>query len=329
MQLAVSLPVAGVGVDATVPFVRRCVEWGYSAAWSSEVAGPDFPSLLGAVASCGVDLGVAVAPVQTRSPWLLAATASTLSHLSGGRFTLGLGTSSEVIVEQWSGIPFERPLERLRETVEAVRAILSGQRVDLSGEFVTARGYRLFAPPPAPVPIVVGALNRRSLRQAGAIADGVCLNQLAPEHVPLVLAEARAGAEAAGRDPSGLLVVARLLCWVTDDVPAAREQARRTLVPYIATSVYHRFYRWLGFGEEAEAVRVALGGRDRKAATAAVSDRLLDAVTAIGDEEFVTAKVQAYVDAGVAVPVIACLCPDAVAAERTLRGIAARLRTAR
>jgi alkanesulfonate monooxygenase SsuD/methylene tetrahydromethanopterin reductase-like flavin-dependent oxidoreductase (luciferase family) len=206
-----------------------------------------------------------------------------------------------------------------------VRVILSGQRVDLSGEFVTACGYRLFAPPPAPVPIIVGALNRRSLRQAGEISDGVCLNHLAPERVPMVLAELRAGAEAAGRDPSALLVLARLLCWVTDDVAAAREQARRTLVPYIATSVYHRFYRWLGFGEEAEAVRAALAGRDREAAAAAVSDRLLDAVTTIGDEEFVATRVQAYVDAGVAVPMIACLGPDATAAEHTLRGIAERL----
>src|SRR5687767_12538503 len=111
MQLAVSLPIAGMPLHETPDVVRAAQGWGYTAAWASEVAGPDFPSVLGAVAAtCDVDLGVAVAPVQTRSPWLLAATASSLSHLSKGRFSLGLGTSSEVIVQQWSGVDFQRPL---------------------------------------------------------------------------------------------------------------------------------------------------------------------------------------------------------------------------
>jgi probable F420-dependent oxidoreductase len=312
MQLAISLPVSGVSAGETAAFARWSAELGYTAAWASEVAGPDFPSLLGAVAaSCDLDLGIAVAPVQTRTPWLLAATACTLSHLTDGRFTLGLGTSSEVIVEQWSGIPFDRPLEQLRETVETVRAILAGERV---------RGYRLFAEPPAPVPIVVGALNKRSLRQAGEIGDGVCLNQLAPNHVPMVLKEV-------GRQPGpDFPIVARLFCWATDDAAGAREQVRRTFVPYVATGPYNRFYRWLGFEEEAEAVLAALGDGDRKAVTAAISDRLLDAVTAVGDDDAVAARVQEYVDAGVTVPVIACLGPERADAERTMRAAAALVR---
>ena len=317
MKLAVSLPVTGVPIAETAGFVRQCQGWGYTAAWASEVAGPDFPTMLGAVAaSCDLDLGVAVAPVQTRTAWLLATTAATLSHLSGGRFTLGLGTSSEVIVEQWSQIPFERPLERLRETVETVRAILAGERV---------HGYRLPALPPAPVPIVVGALNRRSLRQAGEIGDGVALNQLAPAHVPMVLGELGRGVGPdSGRD--GFPVVARLFCWATDDPAGAREQVRRTFAPYVATGPYNRLYRWLGFEQEAEVVLAALDGGDRKAAAAAISDRLLDAVTAIGDDEAVAARVGQYVDAGVTVPVIACLGRSPDDAERTMRAVAALVR---
>lgn len=325
MTLAVSLPVAGMPLAETVEFVRRCKDWGYTGAWASEVAGPDFVSLLGAVSTLGeLDLGIAVAPVQTRSSWLLAATAASLAHLSGGRFTLGLGTSSELIVEQWSGVSFDRPLSRLRETVAVVREILTGERVSHDGEFLRVHGYRLFDRPPAPVPIAVGALNARSLRQAGEIADGVCLNQLGPEHLPMVLDEVRKGAEEAGRDPGALFVVARLFCWVTDDLAAARDAVRRTFAPYAATGVYNRFFRWLGFAEEADAVRQAFADRDRDAAAAAMSDRLVDAVYVLGDADRVAERVQAYVDGGVDVPVIACAGPGRDEAVRTLQAVAVR-----
>lgn len=325
MRLALSLPVAMMPLQETVDFARRCAEWGYEEAWASEVAGPDFASVLGAVAA-GTDLatGVAVIPVQTRSPWLIAATASTLSHLSGGRFILGLGTSSELIIERWSGIPFDRPLTRLKETVEVVRAMLSGEKVDHDGTFTT-HGYRLFEAPPAPVPVYVGALNPASLRQAGEIGDGICLNQFGPEHLGKILAEVEKGRAAAGREGAPE-VVARLFCWVTDDVAGARALVRQVFHPYAATAVYNRFFRWLGFTEEMETVLEAFGRRDREAAAAALSDEFIDACYVIGDADMVAARVEEYVDAGVTVPAIACLGPGRVEAERTLQAIAERLR---
>ncbi|MDP9406078.1 MAG: LLM class flavin-dependent oxidoreductase, partial [Actinomycetota bacterium] len=204
-------------------------------------------------------------------------------------------------------------------------AMLAGERVHHDGEFFTTHGYRLFAPPPAPVPIVLGALNPRGLRQAGALGDGLALNQVAAEDVGALLDEWRAGAAAAGRDVAGQPVVDRLFCWVTDDPTAARDAARRTFAPYVATSVYARFYRARGFAEEVDAVHAAFAAGDRAAATAAVSDRLLDAVTAIGDADAVAARVQAYVAAGVTVPVIACLGPGRAEAARTLRAVGERL----
>lgn len=326
MQLALSLPIAGMPLTETVDLVREAKGWGYTAAWASEVAGPDFATVLGAVSTVGdIDLGVAVTPVQTRTPWLLAATAASLSHLTDGRFTLGVGTSSEVIVRQWSGLPFDRPLAQLRESVEVLRTILSGERVNHEGDFVSINGYRLFAATPAPVPIVVGALNDKSLRQAGAIGDGVALNQVAAEDVPAMLEQWRAGALEAGRSTDDLPVVDRLFCLVTDQPDEAREFLRSFFAPYVATSVYNRFYRAHGFEKEADEVAVAMAARDRKAAAAAVSDRLLAAVTAVGSEDEVAARVGDYIDAGVTVPVIACLGPGREAASTTLRAIGERL----
>lgn len=327
MRLAISLPVTGMPLRETVDFCREAEGWGYEEVWASEVAGPDFASLLGAVA-VGTDLatGVAVVPVQTRVPWLLAATASTLSHLSEGRFTLGLGTSSELIVERWSGIPFERPLARLAETVEVVRGMLSGERVDHEGDFFTTSGYPLFAPPFAPVPVYLGALNPVSLRQAGALGDGVCLNQFGPEHLPRILAEVDAGRKEAGRDTSAPFdVVARIFCWVTDDPASARDKARKMFAPYAATRVYNRFFRWLGFDEEMQVLADAFARRDREAAAAAITDEFLDACYVIGGPDEVADRVRQYVDAGVTVPVIAAIGSGREEATRTLRAVATEL----
>ncbi len=326
MTLAVSLPITGMPLRETVSLVQDATDWGYTSAWSSEVAGPDFASLLGAVATgADIDLGVAVAPAQTRSPWLLAATASTLSHLSGGRFSLGVGTSSEMIVEQWSGLDFDRPLARLRETVEVLRQLMTGERVSYNGDFVRCNGYKLFAAPPAPVPLLLAALNPKSLRQAGELGDGVCLNQLAPEHMPMVLDEIRKGAEPAGHDLEGFEVMARLFSWVTDDPAAARTSLRRTFAPYTAVSGYNRFFSWLGFEEEMAAVRTAAAEGDREAMRAALSDAFLDTVCAVGDADTVAARIAAHREAGVTVAAIACPAPDAEEARRTLRAVGERL----
>lgn len=323
MTLAVSLPVAGIPLDETVGYVRDCVDLGYQAVWGSEVAGPDFATLLGAVAAAGlgVDLGVAVVPVQTRSPWLIAATAATLAQMSGGRFSLGLGTSSELIAGQWSGAPFDKPLTHLRETVETVRTMLAGERVNLDGEYVRTHGYKLFAPSP-PVPIIVGALNAASLRQAGRIGDGIALNQFAPEHLPRILGEARTGAEEAGKDFAAMPVVARIFCMVTDQPAAGREMVRHIFAPYAATGVYNRFFSWLGYSEEMAAVAEAFGRKDRAGAAAALSDDFVNAIYVIGDEDEVAARIREYVDGGVTVPVIQPLALGREDATRTMKAVA-------
>ena len=324
MTLALTLPPAGVALPDLAEYVRKMADIGYTAAWGSEVNGPDFASLLGHLAGhVDVDLGVIVVPAQIRAPWLLAATAASLSQLSGGRFSLGVGTSSEVIIEQWSGLPFDKPLSRLRETVELLRELLSGERVDHEGEFHTSRGYRLGVPPAAPVPLIVGALNAKSLRQAGEIGDGVALNQLGVQHLPQVLGEVRKGAEEAGKRLEELEIVARLFAWVTDDPGAARDQVRRQFAPYAATRVYNRFFRWLGYDEEMDALDAAAGDRDRAAMAAALSDDLVDALYIIGDADHVGATMKGYVDGGVTVPVIAPLGPED--ADHTLRTVAEAL----
>ena len=318
--LALSLPLTGVDARSAVDVAREAERRGYTACWASEVNGPDAFTTLGALAvATDLELGVAVVPAQTRATFVLGMTACSLAELSGGRFTLGIGSSSEVIVDRWAGAPFDKPLTAVRESVEALRPLLSGERSTLEGEVIHVGGYKPHAPPPGRVPLVVGALNPRSCRMVGRLGvDGVALNQLGPSHVGPVLEQVAAGA--GGALPDDYRVVARLFCAVTDDVAGTREIVKSVFAPYVATSVYNRFYRWLGYEDVADAVLEAAG--DRAAMAAAMSDELVDELFCLGTADEVAGKVAAYAEAGVTVPVIQPLGMDRAQAEHTLWALA-------
>src|SRR2546430_8240328 len=278
-RLGASLP-----LPPDLPMCRRVAaraeELGYESLWVADTgAGPDAFVVAAAagLATRRVRVGTAVVPIYTRALPVLAAGAGSCAQLRAGpSCVLGLGVSSETIVEAWGGVPYRRPLTRMRETVGAVRRMLAGERVTFEGKTVRTRGFRLVSPPPAPVPIYVGALMPPMLELAGEIADGVILNFMPVEAVPRMLAHVRAGAERAGRDPAALEVVARFQTVVTDEVPAARDAIRQMMGPYFATSVYNRFIAWSGFPEQARAIDAAWRAKDRARNVAAVTDEMVD-----------------------------------------------------
>lgn len=320
--LSVSLPIAGTTPGEGLDLARRASQWGYRGCWLSEVQGPDAFTQLGVLAdSTDLELGVAVVPVQTRTAMMLGMSSVTLAQLSGGRFTLGIGASSELIVRDWAGQPFDAPLTHVRETVEALRPLLSGQRASYKGRYVEVNGYRPHATPDEPVPLFVGALGPKMLRLAGELADGVCLNQMGVEHVEEMLSHVAAGAEDAGRTLDGFGVVARLFCQVTDEPAEARETAKHIFSPYVATSVYAAHYRRLGFERQVDDVLAAAGDGDRPAMAAALSDDLVDTVFAIGDADHVVSRIEEYARAGVTVPVIAPISKDPTEVEETIRAV--------
>jgi probable F420-dependent oxidoreductase len=327
VPLGVTAPLSGCTARESFDIVRSARDWGYRSVWASEVDGPDAFTLLGALAATtDLDLGVGVVPVQTRTAFTLGMTAVSLAQLSGGRFVLGIGASSEVLVSRFGGQPFDRPLQNVREVALALRPILRGERSTYEGRYVRVGGYKSPTPPPAPVPLFFGSLNPRSLRLAGELADGLCVNQIGPHHVPAMLEEVHAGAKRAGRELGDFPVMARLFCAVTDDVPAARAAVARTFAGYVATSVYNRFYRWMGYEEEAEAIAQAAAAKDRNGMAAAFTGRMVQDLFLIGDASAVIARLRDYVDAGVTIPVVAPLAPNADAAAAMLREIGASWR---
>ncbi|MFO7549470.1 MAG: LLM class F420-dependent oxidoreductase [Acidimicrobiia bacterium] len=325
MDLALSLTTPGLTVPELASLARWAEELGYGEAWLSEVAGPEafVTAAATAAATERMTVGVAVVPAYTRTPAVLAMAASSVSQVLAGRpFRLGIGSSSEAIVDGWNGVAFERPLTRVRETAEAVRAGLD-EVGDFEGRTVAMRRFRNAAPAAGPVSVYVGALNPGMLRVAGAVGDGVCLNMMPAEVVPRQLAEVRHGAAAAGRDPAGFGVMARLQVAVTDDPAPVREVLRRTFLgPYLAQPVYNRFLAWMGFEDEAAAIAEGWAARDREAVARAVHDGLVDRLTLVGDGGAVRDRLDAFAGAGVTTAALSVLSPDRAVVEETLRVLA-------
>ena len=296
----------GVPLAEHAEVLRRAERLGYTDLWSLEVDGGDAftPLALAAAWTDRMRLGTAIAGTFTRGPMTLAMSAAALAEAAPGRFVFGIGTSSATIAEDWNGIPFAKPYARARDVYYAARDALAGKRVSVDTETTKVSGFRLSRPVPGPVPMYLAALRGRMLRLAGEAADGVIINWLAAEDVPTVLAEVRAGAERAGRDPAAIDVVCRVFVCVSEDGEAARQIARRYIAAYLTVPVYAAFHEWLGRGAMLRPMQEAWAAGDRRGALAAIPDEVVDAVFIAGDPARCRARIQAYVDAGVQTPLI-------------------------
>jgi len=317
------------GPLAALDVARSAEALGYRSFWTAETTGPEAFSTLAAAgaAAPSLDLGTGVLALQLRSAPLAAMSAATLQALHPERdVLLGVGISSPVVTERWHGVPYgEHPLAHVREYVEVVRACLSGESVTTDGErYPLSRfklGIRLGEQRPK---IVLGALNPKMLRLAGELADGVLLNYLPASHVASCVAHVREGEAAAGRELGSCTVYGYVHVGVAEREDGI-ELARRDLFSYVVVDAYARAFRDAGFGDEVDEIRARHGEKDRDGALAAVSDRFVDAIDIMGDAAHVRASVEAYVAAGIDVPVVMPLPwgPDRLAVvDATIRAAA-------
>ena len=325
---AFSLPVPP-DINASIDVARRAEALGYESVWLADTGGID-PYVLAAALAPAVSklrVGVGVSPAYNRTPVVFASMSGSIAQLMPGRFILGLGCSSETIVDRWNGVPFEKPLARVRETVTLVRSMLAGERSSFQGKTVRSEGFRLLAMPPKPVPIYVGALKPPMLRLAGEVGDGVVVNLFPASALPRMIEEIGKGAaKSANTEKSvdDIEIVCRFQTWVTDDPKGVRALIRRFMTGYFTTSVYNAFAEWCGFTDEARAMRLAWAKRDREGAEAAFTDEMIDAITLIGDEKHCRDRIAEFVDAGLTTPMIHAFAPDPKEAWRTLETLAPR-----
>lgn len=297
-----TIPLGGVPLADHAAVFEALAGAGFTDLWSSEVAGTDAftPLALAAAWAPRMRLGTAVAPVFTRGPALLAMTAAALAEAAPGRFQLGIGASSPVVVGDWNAAEFEAPYARSRDMLRFLRATLNGELVDQAYETFTIRRFRLERPPADPPALLLAALRPGMLRLAAAEADGVILNWLAASDVPTALAETTAAG-------AGFEVAARIFVCPTDDAGYARAVGRRLIAAYLTVPAYAAFHRWLGRAGTLTPMWEAWSAGDRKGALAAIPDDLVDALVVHGTPDECRTRVEAYAEAGVTVPVMALL----------------------
>lgn len=296
---ALTVPLEGFTLAELGELAREAERLGYTDAWSFEVDGVDGFSPLAVVGmATGMRVGTAIANAYTRGPATLAMSAAGLAEIAPGRFCLGIGAGSQVIVEQWNGGAFLKPATRVREMVQVLRTALAGERVVFDGQTLRVDGFRLSRPPARPVPIHVAALRPGMLRLAGEVADGAILNWLAADDVPRSAAVVHEAARQAGRDPASIEISARLFVHVDPPGPAADLAARRHITAYLNVPVYRAFHEWLGRTEALGTMWQAWARGDRKAAVAAIPDQVVDALIPRGSMAEIRARIRRYFEAG-------------------------------
>ncbi len=316
-RLGLTIGLEGAGLRSVVDLCSRAEELGYTDLWTAEVGGADGLTPLAALASRtrSARLGTAILPVFTRPPALLAMSAAALQDLSGGRFVLGLGTSSDVIVERWMGGSFTRPLTRLRKYVEVIRACLQGGKVEFNGLTTRVDGFRIQHDPGAPVPVHLAALGPTACALAGEVADGVIFFLKTPDGVGRAL-------EWASPVRDGFECVMRIPLLVDDEPDVVAVAARRLLLSYAPVDVYARSLAGQGFGAEIAAIREAWGAGDRRRATELVTDEMIDELFVTGVDRC-RDRLEELRAAGVTTPVLLPMSFADDAAERSRRVIAA------
>jgi probable F420-dependent oxidoreductase len=284
--------------------LHELADLGYTDIWSAEADGGDglTPLALAAAWEPRLRLGTAILPAYTRSPALMAQSAAAMADAAPGRFALGIGTSSNVIVERWNGVPFVEPYKKVRDMVRFLRDAFAGEKVSKRYDTFEIQGFRLGVRVEQPPPILVAALREGMLRLAAREADGAIINWLGPDDVPKVTSVI---ADAAGGEQRE--VVARIFVCPSTNTEVVRAGARYAIAAYMNVPVYAAFQEWIGRGELLTDMWSAWKAGDRKAALSAIPDEVVDDLVVHGSPADCRARIERYFDNGVTTSSLALL----------------------
>jgi len=296
----------GRSLDQALERVRRADELGYDSAYVTHIAGRDSLTVLMAYAAATdrIRLGTGVLPMYSRTPVATAQQAATIDEFSGGRMVLGIGVSHQVTVESWYGSRIERPVAEMREYVGTLRAMFEGRDIPPGKRFPTKFRF-MGLEPRAELPIYIAGLSPNMLRLAGEVADGVMLWLCNPAYIrDVVVPEVAAGRERAGKGMEGFDIVAAVPAAVTKDQAGAFETMRGDLITYWSLPFYRAMIARCGHDADIAAFDAGMKAGDLDKAEEGISDRFLDALTAIGSPAEVREGVERYREAGATSPCI-------------------------
>lgn len=294
---------------------------GYTDVWTAEAMGHDgfTPLVLASQWAPTLRLGTAIIPAFTRGAALMAQTVATMADVAPGRFAFGIGTSSNVIVENWNGIAFDEPYRRTRDMVRFLRLALTGEKVTETYDTFEVKGFRLGLAPKEPVPIHIAALREGMLRLAGRHGDGAIINWLSAEDVTRVAGIVQDAAGGESRE-----IIARLFVIPSEDRELVLTAGRRAIAAYLNVPVYRAFHEWMG-RTDAMADHWALWeAGDRKGALAEIPESVVDELIISGSPQQCRDHIQRYYDHGVTTAALAPQPVPGIDLAQTVRDLAPR-----
>jgi alkanesulfonate monooxygenase SsuD/methylene tetrahydromethanopterin reductase-like flavin-dependent oxidoreductase (luciferase family) len=293
---------AQLPMDAIPELARLAEAHGFDCAWGGEANNKDPTVMLSAIAAVTTRLkvGSAIYHILGRTPATLALQAAGLDELSGGRFLLGIGSSNPTIAK-WHGQTLDHPLGRVQEYIDIVRAAMAGEKLNYQGKYFTAQNFKMaFKASGRTMPIYLAAFGSQMTQLAGRISDGVLINMANPAEIRRIADEVRAGAVAAGKDPSQMEIICKIRCSIAPNYNVAREALSHALTYYALADYYRDLLGRMGFASEVEAMRAAWKAGGFHSARRLVTDemyRSLPLVAATSAAQVVE-QIKPYVDAG-------------------------------
>ena len=298
----------GMSPQDIVECVKVAEELGYESAWVAEGHGGDQFSVLTACAMVTerIKLGTSITSVFVRTPPTIAMAAASVDYFSNGRLILGVGSSHKVQVEPEHGLEFTRPVQRLRECVDIIRAILKDSDVNYHGEIYDIERFDLwFQPLRKEIPIYVAAVFPKMLEICGEISEGAILTWCTLAHAEEAAQAVSLGARNAGRNPDDVEVASLLPCAVSADRETARDLMRMPIASYAGRFPrYRKLMIDAGFPEEIEDVRVAWQAGRTEEALDLVPSGLIDQIGLVGTVDEVRGKLTDYRNAGITLPIV-------------------------
>ena len=284
--------------------IEELAALGYTDAWSAEAMGEDAftPLVLASVWAPQLRLGTAIVPAFTRAPAVMAQSVASLASAAPGRVAFGIGTSSDVIVERWNGVPFEQPYQRVRDMVRFLRLALTGEKVTEEYETFSVNGFRLGVGVEQQPPILVAALREGMLRLAGREGDGAIVNWLSAHDVKRVAAIVDDAGDGADKE-----VVARIFVAPNPDRETVLREGKYAMAAYLNVPVYRAFHEWMGRTELLGAHWERWAEGDRKGALGEIPDEAVDQLIVHGTPEECRAHIDRYLDNGVTTAALAIM----------------------
>lgn len=304
-KLSIGLNWAGnFDIDSLVESAKVADDSGVHALNIAEAWGPDSLSLLAVMAreTNNVQLGASIINNFSRTPGAIAQHFATLDHISNGRMIIGLGSSGPQVIEHFHGVKFRKPLTRMREYVDIINMLMSGEKLNYDGDiFQLSRGFTLrFDTLRDHIPIHIASLTPKSLKQTGEIADGWLPIHLPKEQWKTQTDAMKNHIENAGRDRTNFVIRNPTNIRVTEDVEGAHQQTATNTAFYIARmgDFYYEHFTRMGYADEANAVRRGWEESGAAGGSAALPEDLVKQLGTAGPVEECIEAMEEASDAG-------------------------------